>query len=251
MTDETSEQRWERLSKDRVDRPLPKRFYKVVSVGDDLTILLDGRAVKTPMKQKLILPTRQLAQAVAAEWTAVDKLINPALMPLTKLANTAIDTVTTSREHVLREIVAYAGNDLVCYRAEKPSDLAALQAKAWDPVLIWAHTTLCAEFLKAKGIIHMAQPPASLNTVEIYLLALDNFTLAAIHNAMTLTGSALLALMLHSRSIVAEAAWKAAHVDEDFQIAQWGPDAQAAQRHEWRKADFMASSQFMNLLQNA
>ena len=248
MTDETADQRWERLSKDRVDRPLPKRFYKVVTVGDDLTILLDGRAVKTPMKQKLILPTRVLAEAVAAEWTVVDKLINPALMPLTKLANTAIDTVTTSRTHVLSEIGAYAGNDLVCYRAEKPSDLVALQAKAWDPVLVWAHATLGAEFLKANGVVHVAQPPAALNAIETHMLTLDNFTLTAIHNAMTLTGSALLALMLHARAISAETAWVVAHVDEDFQIAQWGPDTQATQRLEWRKADFYAAARFMELL---
>ncbi len=250
MSDESAEQRWERLSKDRVDRPLPKRFYKAVSVGNDLTILLDGRAVKTPLKQKLILPTRTLAEAIAAEWVAVDKVINPALMPLTKLANTAIDTVTASRAHVVSEIVAYAGNDLVCYRAERPSDLVALQAKAWDPVLLWAKATLGAEFLTTTGVIHIGQPPAALSEMRSHLLILDNFRLTAIHSAMTLTGSALLALMLHAQATSAEQAWATAHVDEDFQIAQWGPDVQAAQRREWRKADFMASSQFMNLLCN-
>ncbi len=248
MTDETSDERWQRLSKDRVDRPLPKRFYETVTVGKDLSILLDGRAVKTPSKQKLILPRRALAEAVAAEWTAVDKLINPALMPLTKLANSAIDTVTSSRTHVLNEIVAYAGNDLVCYRAEKPADLVALQAKAWDPVLMWTHTTLGAEFSKAKGIVHVAQPLVGLFAVEAHISTIDNFTLTAIHSAMTLTGSALMALMLHSRAITADAAWNAAHVDEDFQIAQWGSDTQAAQRREWRRADFHAAVRFMELL---
>lgn len=248
MSDETAAQRWERLSKDRVDRPLPKRFYKAVSVGNDLTILLDGRAVKTPLKQKLILPTRGLAEAVASEWVAVDKVINPALMPLTKLANTAIDTVTASRDHVLREIVAYAGNDLVCYRAEKPSDLVALQAEAWDPVLLWAKATLGTEFLKATGVIHIDQPPEALSAMQSRLSILDNFTLTAIHSAMTLTGSALLALMLHAHATTADQAWAAAHVDEDFQIAQWGPDAQAAQRREWRKADFFAAVRLMELL---
>ena len=250
MSDESAEQRWERLSKDRVDRPLPKRFYKAVSVGNDLTILLDGRAVKTPLKQKLILPTRSLADAVSAEWMAVDKVINPALMPMTKLANAAIDTVATSRAHVMDEIVAYAGNDLVCYRAEKPSDLKALQAEAWDPILLWAKATLGAEFLKTTGVIHVDQSPAALSATQSRLLTLDNFTLTALHSTMSLTGSALLALMLHAHAISAELAWTAAHVDEDFQIAQWGPDTQAVQRREWRKADFIASLQFMNLLQN-
>ncbi len=248
MSDESAAQRWERLSKDRVDRPLPKRFYKAVSVGNDLTILLDGRAVKTPLKQKLVLPTRVLAEAIGEEWVAVDKVINPALMPLTKLANTAIDTVTASRDHVVGEIVAYAGNDLVCYRAEKPSDLVALQADAWDPVLLWAKATLGAEFLKTTGVIHIDQPQAALSEMLSRLLILDNFRLTAIHSAMTLTGSALLALMLHAHAISAAQAWAAAHVDEDFQIAQWGPDAQAAQRREWRKADFYAAVRLMELL---
>ena len=251
MTDETEDQRWERLSKDRVDRPLPKRFYKTVSVGDDLAILLDGRAVKTPMKQKLILPTRKLADAVAAEWQAVDKLINPANMSLTKLANTAIDTVTASRKHVADEVIAYAGNDLVCYRAEKPADLVALQAKAWDPILTWANVKFGVKFVKAKGVIHESQPPAALHAVEVDISRIDNFALTAVHNVMTLTGSALMALMLHDRAITADAAWDAAHIDEDFQIEQWGADNEATKRRAWRKADFMASSQFMNLLQNA
>ena len=248
MSDESGEQRWERLSKDRVDRPLPKRFYKAVSVGNDLTILLDGRAVKTPLKQKLILPTRALAEAVAVEWAAVDKVINPALMPLTKLANTAIDTVTASRDHVVGEIVAYAGNDLVCYRAEKPSDLVALQAEAWDPIILWAKTTLGAQFLKTTGVIHIDQPSAALSELQSRLSILDNFTLTAIHSAMTLTGSAILTFMLHAKATRAEQAWAAAHVDEDFQIAQWGPDAQAAQRRAWRKADFFAAVRLMELL---
>ena len=248
MTDETQEQRWERLSKDRVDRPLPKRFYKTVAVGDDLAILLDGRAVKTPMRKKLVLPTRNLAEAIAGEWEAVAKLINPANMPLTKLANTAIDTVAASRQHVVDEVVAYAGNDLVCYPAERPADLVILQARAWDPVLAWANVKFGVAFVKAKGVIHAAQPPSALRAVEACALQLDNFALTAVHNAMTLTGSALMALMLHDGAINAEAAWDAAHVDEDFQIAQWGPDNEAAKRRMWRKEDFVSTQTFLELL---
>ena len=248
MTDETQDQRWERLSKDRVDRPLPKRFYKTVSVGEDLAILLDGRAVKTPMKQKLVLLNRDLAEAIAGEWEAVAKLINPANMPLTKLANTAIDTVPASRQHVVDEVVAYAGNDLVCYLAERPADLVALQETAWDPVLAWANVKFGVAFVKAKGVIHATQPPSVLRAVEACVSRLDNFAITAVHNAMTLTGSALMALMLHDGAINADAAWGAAHVDEDFQIAQWGPDNEAAKRRMWRKADFVATQNFLELL---
>ena len=150
MTDETQEQRWERLSKDRVDRPLPKRFYKTVAVGDDLAILLDGRAVKTPMRKKLVLPTRNLAEAIAGEWEAVAKLINPANMPLTKLANTAIDTVASSRQHVVDEVVAYAGNDMVCYLAERPADHAHVLAIAPGPAAEHLHRRNLAERLRER-----------------------------------------------------------------------------------------------------
>ena len=248
MTDETADQRWERLSKDRIDRPLPKRFYKMVSVGDDLAILLDGRAVKTPMKQKLILPKRPLAEAVAEEWQAQVKLINPALMPLTKLANTALDRVGTERAHVADEVVGFAGNDLVCYRAAEPAHLVAMQASAWDSVLTWASTALDAQFVTTKGVVHVNQSASAITAIEIHIASLDAFALTAVHNAMTLTGSALLALMLHARAIGAETAWNAAHVDEDFQIAQWGEDDEAAARRENRKTEFNGTAQFMNLL---
>ncbi|MEP6828014.1 MAG: ATP12 family chaperone protein, partial [Aestuariivirga sp.] len=155
MTEVTADQRGERLSKDRVDRPLPKRFYNTVTVSDDLSILLDGRAVKTPIKQKLILPKRSLAEAVAEEWRAQDKLINPATMPLTKLANTALDRVRTERAHVAGEVECFVGNDLVCYRAAEPTQLVALQAGAWDPVLTWANAALNAQFVTTKGVIHV------------------------------------------------------------------------------------------------
>lgn len=249
MTDETADERWERLSKDRIDRPLPKRFYKTVAVGDDLSILLDGRAVKTPMKQKLILPTRALSEAVAEEWQAQDKLINPALMPLTKLANTALDRVGTERAHVAGEVVAFAGNDLVCYRAVEPAELVALQAGTWDPVLAWAQNALGAKFMATKGVIHVDQSPEALKVVERHIARLDAFALTAVHNAMTLTGSALLALMLHARAISAAVAWTAAQVDEDFQIAQWGEDDEAVARRESRKTEYYATAQFMNVLE--
>jgi chaperone required for assembly of F1-ATPase len=248
MAEETEDQRLQRLSQNRNDRPLPKRFYKDVSIGDDRSILLDGRGVKTPMKASFVLPTKALAEAVADEWRAQDKLINPALMPLTKLANTAIDRVGAERAHVANEVVAFAGNDLVCYRAEEPTALIVLQAKAWDPVLSWARTALDAEYRIATGVVHVAQPDAALKAVEQHVTTLDDFALTAVHNAMTLTGSALLALMLHARAISAKHAWAAAHVDEDFQISQWGEDFEAAARRTHRNAEFEATAHFLALL---
>jgi len=248
MTDETADQRWERLSQERIDRPLPKRFYKIVTVGDDHSILLDGRAVKTPMKKKLALPTAALAEAVAEEWRAQLKVINPALMPLTKLANTAIDRVGTERPHVAGEVVAFAANDLVCYRAGEPAELLSLQTMHWNPVLHWAQAALDAAFQSTIGVSHVAQPAPALKAVERHIADLDDFMLTAVHNTMTLTGSALLALMLQARAISPEDAWAAAHVDEDFQISQWGEDFEAAARRAYRKTEFDATDRFLNLL---
>ncbi len=248
MTDETEDQRWERLSRDRVERPLPKRFYEEVSVSPDRAILLDGRVVKTPMKAKLALPTQALADAVADEWRAQEKVIDPAKMPLTKLANTAIDRVGAERTHVAAEVVAFAGNDLVCYRAMEPAGLLALENQHWNPVLDWAQSALDAEFKSTNGISHVVQPALALMAVKAAAAALDDFTLTATHTTMTLTGSALLALMIQARAINAEAAWAAAHVDEDFQISQWGEDFEAADRRAFRKLEFDATVRFLALL---
>ncbi|MDE2385778.1 MAG: ATPase [Alphaproteobacteria bacterium] len=236
------------MSRDKVERPLPKRFYKAVSVGEGGAILLDGRPVKTPMKQNLCLPTPALAQAVAAEWQAQDKLIDPAKMPLTKLANTAIDRVGAERAHVAGEVVAFAGNDLVCYRADEPEELVALQRQQWDPVLAWALAALDAGFTFTHGIIHVAQDVHALKAVERHVATLDDFALTGLHNVMTLTGSALIAIMLQARALAPQAAWTAAHVDEDFQISQWGEDFEAADRRAARKAEFEATAQFLALL---
>ncbi len=248
MTEETPDKRMRRLTQGNVDRPLPKRFYKEVGVGEGNTILLDGRAVKTPLKARLALPNAKLAEAVAAEWRAQEGVINPALMPLTKLANTAIDRAGPERAHVTGEVVAFAGTDLVCYRADEPERLITLQTKAWDPVLEWARARLDADFARTHGILHVKQPPEALDAVGRKIASLNAFELTAIHNLTTLTGSALLALMLHARAIKPEEAWEAAHVDEDYQISEWGEDFEAADRRARRKAEFDATVSFLALL---
>ena len=248
MAEETQDERWERLSQDRVDRPLPKKFYARATVTDDLAIALDGRVVKTPLKAKLALPGRALAGAVAAEWNAQVDVINPATMPLTKLANTALDRAGPERAYVAGQIVEFAGTDLVCYRAEAPQALVALQAESWDPVLAMAQLALGAKFKVASGILHVQQDAATLARVEAHVAGLDAFELTVAHNLTTLTGSALLGLMLVDEAISGEQGWLAAHVDEDFQIAQWGEDFEATRRRENRRRDFDASLQFLNLL---
>ena len=224
-----------------------KRFYKSVAVTDDLGIALDGRAVKTPLKSKLRLPTRALAEAVAAEWEAQGEKIDPGTMLFTKLANTAIDRVGPDRARIVSEVVDYAGSDLVCYRAAAPDALVERHAKAWNPVVDWARTALDAPFVVTTGIIHVAQPETALKAHEAALGGLSHFELSAYYSVMTMTGSALIAMMLARNATTPEAAWNAAHVDEDYQIELWGQDYEAADRREARFREFTACCRFLAL----
>jgi chaperone required for assembly of F1-ATPase len=225
-----------------------KRFYKLAAATADLGVALDGRPVKTPGKHALVLPTAALAEAVAAEWQAQGETLLPSTMFLTKLANTAIDRVHTRRPEIIAEMVEFAGSDLVCYRADRPPGLVALQKAAWDPVLAWSRLALDAGFQTVTGVVHVAQPPEALAIVERHFAGLDSFRLTALHNIMTLTGSALLAAMLGVGAIAAEACWAAAHVDEDYQIAQWGADDEAARRRTTRHREFADCARFLSLL---
>ena len=224
-----------------------RRFYKTVTVTDTNGIALDGRSVKTPLKAALALPTRPLAEAVAAEWDAQGEQIDPAAMILTKLANTAIDRVGPHRAAIIAEVVDYANADLVCYRAGTPEALVERHARSWDPVVDWARTALDAPFTVTSGIIHKPQPEAALKAHETAVAALNDFELAAYHSIMSLTGSALIAMMLARAAIPPEAAWIAAHVDEDYQIELWGQDEEAQKRRAARYAEFMACCRFLAL----
>ena len=247
MSEETEDERWERLSRDRIHRPLPKRFYKSVAVTDQFGIALDGRNIKTPLKAPLVLPNRALAEAVAAEWDAQVDVINPHAMPLTKLANTAIDRATMEKSKIAAEILEFAGSDMVCYRAESPAGLVLRQTTHWDPIIAWARADLRAAFATVSTITHKRQPPAALQALEASIVALDPFSFVVVHNLTTLTGSALLATMLAVAKIPTDAAWRAANVDEDWQIETWGEDAEATARRTGRLEEFSASVKFVNL----
>ena len=228
---------------------LRRRFYKDVTVTDDLGIALDGRAVKTPLKASLHLPTRALAEAVAAEWDAQGEKIDVASMLFTKLANTAIDRVAPDRARIEAEVLEFANSDLVCYRASHPPQLVERHAAFWNPVVDWARTALDAPFEVTVGLIHKPQPGAALSAHALALRSLNEFQLAAYHSLMTLTGSALIAMMLACNATDPEAAWHAAHVDEDYQVEHWGQDAEAQARRALRYQEFMACCRFMTLAQ--
>jgi chaperone required for assembly of F1-ATPase len=204
--------------------------------------------VRTPAKAELAVPTRALAEAIAAEWEGQAERIDAATMPLTRLVNTAIDSVAARMSQVQADIAAFAMSDLVCYRADEPEPLVQRQRQHWDPILAWAREALGARFEVATGLMPVAQPEQARAAVAAALDGLDAFRLAALHVMTTLTGSALLALAHARGALTAEAAWAAAHVDEDFQISQWGEDTQAAVRRARRWAEMQAASRLLALL---
>lgn len=234
---------------------LPKRFYQEVAIKDEggpgASLLLDGKPVRTPGKAPLVLPTRALASAIAVEWRAQKDRIDATTMPLTKLANSAIDGVVGREQAVIGDILAFAGADLLYYRAQGPHGLTEAQKKHWDPVLAWVKEALGAPLILSEGVVHVAQPSASLDRLKATLAGRDGFSLAALHVMTSLTGSALLALAVAFGLMTPEAAWKAAHVDEDWQISQWGEDAEAAARRKNRWRDFAAATRFERLLRGA
>lgn len=225
----------------QMKRPLPKRFYKDVSIGESdggFGVLLDGRTVRTPAKRPLVVPSAGLAERLKAEWEAQAEEIDPAKMPVTRLVNTAIDGVADNADAVIDEIVRFAGTDMICYRADSPERLVAIQQEAWDPVLEWAAEALGARFILAQGVIHQEQPAQA---IAAFATALEKFRspleLACIHTVTTLTGSAILALALAHGRLDAETVWRLAHVDEDWQIEHWGTDEEAFRRRELRRQE--------------
>lgn len=233
---------------DGLSRPLPKRFYKTVATEDldgAFTLTLDGRPARTPLKRPLAVPNRDLANGLVAEWLAQGSVIDPATMPITRLVTTAIDAVA-GREPVVRdEIVRYAGTDLICYRAEAPDGLVGRQTLTWDPVTTWAQRTFGATFVVTQGLTHVAQPEPTTAQMAAAVAPFSALSLAALHTLTTLTGSALLALAVAHGQLSYEAAWQAAHIDEDWQIEQWGSDAEAEARRAFRHREGSAAARVL------
>ena len=231
--------------------PHPKRLYRAVSVEavpPAFRVLLDGRPVRTPARRELTLPAQALAEAVASEWEAQGERIDPAGMPLTRLVNSALDGVTGREAAVRAEIARYAASDLLCYRAEAPAELVLRQAGAWDPMLAWAQAELDVHLVTGAGIVPVSQPLAAVAAIDGILADLDPLALTAHHVITTLTGSAVLALAHARGRLTAEEAWTAAHIDEDWQISQWGEDAEAKARRARRWAEMQAASRLLGLL---
>ncbi|MCB1481610.1 MAG: ATPase [Rhodobiaceae bacterium] len=235
-----------------LSRPqLPKRFYKEVRVEEDdngFCIKLDARVLKTPGRQTLKLPSESLARLIADEWDAQAVEVNPASMPVTRLANTAIDGVELVKTEVAEGIAAYACSDLVCYRAESPEGLVAQQRETWDPLIAWFAEVHGMPLRLAEGVMPVGQDDTKADAIGVQLRELSALELAALHTLTTLSGSAVIALAVHGGQIDPDAAWKAAHVDEDWQISQWGEDAEATARRAARKREFDAATKVLSAL---
>jgi chaperone required for assembly of F1-ATPase len=224
---------------------LRKRFYREAGIGEiaggGFPVLLDDKPVKTPARRALAAPTRALAEAIAGEWNAQTETIDPARMPLTRLANAAIDAVADQAQAVREEVAKYLGSDLLFYRADTPQGLVERQAHAWNPLLRWVAEMLGARFVLVQGIMQMPQPPEAIEAARAGIPN-EPWRLAAVASITTLTGSALLALALCADVIDADAAWMAAHVDEDWQMAQWGRDELALERRAFHFAELQAAA---------
>ncbi len=222
------------VSQQAMKPPLPKRFYKEASAAPGQAgygVFLDGRPVRTPGRQLLELPSLAAASQVAEEFAAQGEFIDPASMPVTRLANTTIDGIAHDMQPVLEDISRFAASDLLCYRAASPRELVERQGEMWDPVIDWLRDDLGANFVLAEGVVHVAQPREAMAVFAARLRAhAEPFRLACLHMVTTLTGSALLALAIAEKRIDAQQAFEAGNLDEDWNTGLWGEDPEAASR---------------------
>lgn len=235
-----------RTARAAMKKQLPKRFYEKASVEPvegGFGLRLDGRVARTKLKHPLVAERADVAEVLAAEWGAQVDVIDPATMPITRILHAAIDHVASAMEEVRADILKYAGTDLVCYRADDPERLVALQAQHWDPVLTHFRTAHNARFQLSAGITYVEQPAASLEVLAGLIARVTSpQKLAALHVATTITGSALIALALEEGVLEAGAAFEAGEVDGDFEVSVWGADDEARERRENRWIDFSAAA---------
>lgn len=227
-----------------------KRFWKEARVVEDdgFSIALDGRRVKTPARAELAVPSRALAEAIAAEWAEAGETVDPRAMPLTGLANAAIDRVGADPEAFAAGLAKYGETDLLCYRAESPAALAEREDAAWGPLLAWARRRYDIDFEVTAGIVHAPQPPATVARLAHAVSSLDRFRLAGLAPLVTIGGSLVAGLAVLEGAISPDKTWAAVSLDEQWQLEQWGADAEAEAALANRRRDFLAAARFLELL---
>lgn len=227
-----------------------KRFYKAVAVAAvdaGFEIRLDDRPIRTPARAPLALPNQRLAEAIAEEWRAQGETVDTRSMPFTGLANGAIDQIRPNRESFAAGIARYAQSDMLCYRAEGPTELIAREAAGWDPLLEWAQHRYDVAFRVTKGVIPVDQPAETIERLAAAVAAFEPFTLAGLSTLVTLSGSLICGLAIVEGGRDADVIWSAAEIDEAWEVEQWGEDADAAARSALRKAEFAMASAFCDL----
>jgi chaperone required for assembly of F1-ATPase len=228
-----------------------KRFWKEVAVQSEdggWGIRLDGRPVKTPARAPLVAPTEALANAIAAEWRSVGETIDPRAMPLTGLANAAIDRIAPERQAFADGLARYAEADLACYRAEGPRVLASRQEESWDGLLGWARRRYDVDFATTTGLTHVTQPPGTVERLAHAVASLDPFRLAGLSQLVTIGGSLVGGLAVLENALMPEQVWEAVTINDRWQLEQWGSDAEAERGLEARRRDFRAAARFLELL---
>ncbi|MFL6753096.1 MAG: ATP12 family chaperone protein [Sphingomicrobium sp.] len=228
-----------------------KRFWKAVEVAPaeaGWTITLDDRPVRTPARAPLVVPGKALAEAIASEWREVADDVDPRAMPLTGIANAALDRVAPDAKAFARGLARYAEGDLACYRAEWPPELVERQAASWNELLAWARRRYDVDFSTTSGLIHVPQPQATVDRLGHAVASLDPFPLAGLSPLVTIGGSLVAALAVLENRLSAEEAWEAVSIDDRWQLEQWGSDAEAVQALDNRRRDFLAAARFLDLL---
>ena len=228
-----------------------KRFWKAADVVErdgGWGVELDAKPLRTPAREPLTVPTRALADSIAYEWNGVEEKIDPRGLPLTGLANAAIDRVAPDKQAFAAGLARYAEADLACYRAENPPGLVERQAEYWDPLLGWGQRRFDVDFKTTNGIVHVAQPQATVDRLAHAVSTLDPFRLAGLSPLVTIGGSLLAALGVLEGAFTPEQAWEAASVDDRWQLEQWGSDAEAEAALANRRWDFLAAARFLELL---
>ena len=230
-----------------------KRFYETVAVvvtddDDQFRVTLDGRPVRSPMRRLLVLPCRHLADAIADEWRRQDEELSPADMPMTGLANAAVDQVGPRRAEIVDKLAAYAETDLLCYHADRPADLVDRQRDAWLPLLDWAAQRYDALLHVVTGVTPQPQPAEAVAALKAAVAAYDDFRLSALMSATGALGSLILALALAEGRLSGESAWQASQVDEGYQRDRWGDDPEAAARRSGQQVEVLAAARFLSLL---
>lgn len=218
--------------------------------GDGFTVALDGRMVKTPAKRSLIAPTEALAHAMAKEWAAQGMEIDPFSMPLTQLANSALDRTGTQRAEIVKAVSAYGGSDLICYWADAPAELIDRQRAAWRPLIDWANDRFDISLVVVQGIVHKPQEPRTLANLREEVASLDDFRLTGLADCVAAAGSLIIGLALLHGRLDSDGVFESSQVDETFQIDLWGEDWEQKQKRVGLRAGIKAAERFLGFLQN-